>query len=371
MPNDATIRWGISGDQAVAAGNDRIARSVDKIASSERSAERAAKGRVRAQHGGAITAGGAHSGAGAFAHAIHAGGGRGFGGHLGHGLGQIASLSGPMMAVGGAALAASVAIHAMEGASDRAVKAAMEEIRARHELTEKIKSSVRAADASAVGTYKSNEEALRSLAGMKNGDQMVERGKLWAQSDGPDAIKAFAMLAARGMEGQMSTASAAAGTGQIGLLDAAKTMTGGKISLSGGQNQVAAAILSEHLNRGVSEGDVAGMRANYIRSGLGNRISAYDANEGNTAAGAIGRFQTSDTLYAHQREERDKIIHPESEARRETTEAINAKLAEIAAGSRAEWAVVGLLKDMVRLLGGGEGSMATKYEETSRLLPTD
>lgn len=355
---------------AVAQGNERIKRSVDGIAQAERGAERAAKGRVAAQRGGGSVhgAGGGHGG---IFGAVRAGAGRGFGGHLFQGAGHIASLSGPMLAVGAAALAVSVGLHAMEAASERQVKAAMEEAKARHELSEKIKGAVRAADTTAVGTFKSNEDALRSLAGMKNGDGLVMQAKDYAGSMGPDAIKAFAMLSSHGMGDKMGAASAAAGTGQIGLLEAVQTMVSGKVGVTGGANRVAAGILSEYLNRGYSEGDVESMRANYARSQLGNRISAYDAGEGKNTAAAIGRFQTSSTLFAHQREEFDKVANPESFAREEATKEINAQLRILSAGSEAEWAVVGLLKDIKSLFGGGEGSMASRYNETARLLPTE
>lgn len=370
MPSDARISWSISGDQRVAQGNDRIARSVEKIAAAERSAGHAAQARVRAQSGHGGGAGG-HGGLGGAIHAISRGGGRSFGGHALHGLGNVASLSGGMMALGGTALAASIAIHAMEAASDRAAKAAMEETKARQELNHAIKTSVQAADTHAVGTFRSNEDAIRSLSGMQGGDSLVERAKGFADSNGPDGIKAFAMLARAGQLGNLQAVSAAGETGQVGVLGAAQALTSGKVRASGNVNQVAAAILSETTDRSTSAGDVERMRANHNGSLIGNRIDQFDFGEGRLTSAGIGRFQTSNSIYSSQRDEFDKLAHPEDSARRQVSEDIGEQLKVLAAGSAAEWAVVGLMKDLKALLTGGEGSIATQYQSLSRTLPNN
>lgn len=369
MSDNAKINWAISGDHAVEAGHQRIARSVRKIGEEETRAARAATARVRAQAGHGGIGGAGHGGFGGALHAISRGGGRGFGGHALHGLGNVLSMSGPLAAVGGAALGASVALHAMEAASERQVKAAMEEVRARQELAEHVKQAVRAADSAGVSTFKSNEDALRSIAGQEGGDNLAERAKLWAKSDGPDAIKAFALLAAKGMTGSMDAASAAAGTGQVGILEAAKALTSGKISATGTPNQVAAGILSDTTDRAVGEGDVARLRANFGGSKLGSRIQAFDFGEGGIAAAGVGRFQTSNSIFAQQREEADRINNPERAARQDVADAINQQLRQLAAGSQAEWAMVGLLKDIAMYVGAGEGSMARRYAEVAATMP--
>ncbi len=275
-------------------------------------------------------------------------------------------------ALGGAAIAAGLALKAFVAASDHAVAAAMLEAKARTDLRHAVQNSGRAADSSAVGTFKSNEDAIRSMVGM-GGDGMLAKAQDFAARTGTeDGFKAYAALAKTGRLGSLGAVTAAQHTGQIDLAKAAELVASGKVSLSGNDNQVAANILNsanpDHPG-GYSADSVWKMRGN-TAGDAGQRLASYDYLQGRVTSAGVARFMSNqDGITSGQQGEYNRLLDSRGAGKADYMESMSGHLAQLASGSQAEFMMVGLLRDIAYAVGMGEGSMAGQYNRAAAALP--
>jgi hypothetical protein len=286
------------------------------------------------------------------------------GGVLGRVGGALGTSDAGLMKFGLVVAAAAVAVRAFIAASDRAANAAMERTKVELTVKDAVKNSIKAADATAISTFKANEGALKSMAGL-GGDAMVADAQRFAMRNGPEGMQAYGKLAAGGKlnASTLSAIQAAADTGQISIDKAADVATSGKVRLSGSANDIAAAILSESTDKPTSAGDVSKMIATFDSSKFGQRVGTFERNEGQLASQGVARFQSSGSIFDAQHEAMSRLERPEMNARTDVAEKLYEQMAVLAAGSQAEWKIVGLLKDIGMVLGMSEGSRGTQLNQ--------
>jgi hypothetical protein len=287
--------------------------------------------------------------------------------HMGANLQSVGGAGMGMMALGGFATAAVLAGKAITEFSNRAVEAAKKEAEVRLELAHAIQSSVKSADAKAIGAFHSNKDALLSLAGM-GGDALVGQAKDFAGKAGPGGIKAFASIA--GMHGgfqesNLEGARTAAETGQISIDKAADMIASGKVRSGMDPMETAAAILSQESGHRITASDVEEMAKNLGGSKLGQAAGRFEKGEGAITAAGIDRFTTGangGSITAAQGAERGELASPTTAAVLEVAKKMDEQLEVMKAGADAQWRIVRWFEHGLGTYGMGSGSLRDDYD---------
>jgi hypothetical protein len=279
------------------------------------------------------------------------------GGVVGSTAGRVAEsiqaggkFGGGIMALGLAATAASLALHALVAASDRAAEQAGRVAEGMLTLDRARKSAVGAADQAAL----EKTEILRGLLGI-GGQGAVDMATSLEKQGVLGASEGLTTLYRANMASPaaINAARRASQTGQMGFETAAGIITQGT-SLTGSVDEDAMRILRNGniatQHRSISQMVSAAAGA----SGVLDRIRT---GQGETTAAALVRGQNQNLPYSDPlRDAYATVAHPELVARQKVNEALEEQERVLRAQTDAAWLFVEVLKEMGSWVGMSDGS---------------